>query len=71
MAAHAARGELAASAIPIRLMQKRDAVSVDQIFPALGGASRVFLSLGIEWVGHRESVAFRGCGFGAVAHGQR
>jgi hypothetical protein len=48
MATHTGCAELAARAIPVRLMQKRDAVAVDQIFITPDRAGLILLWPRIE-----------------------
>ena len=62
MAAQTGCGEFAAGAIPIRLMQERDAMSVDEVFTTLDSACPLLFGPGGEWVGHPESMPAWGPG---------
>jgi len=71
MSTQAVFAELPAAATPIRLMQKRDAMTIDQILTTLGNA-RTLLSWPCgEWESHPERMPACVPGFGAAAHGQR
>lgn len=71
MSTHAGCAELPAGATPVRLMQKRDAMSIDQVLTTLGGARPLLYWPDVEWTGHPESMPACVPGFGAAAHGQR
>jgi hypothetical protein len=52
-------------------MQKRDAMSINQIFTTLDNARPVLFWSGVEWTGHPERMPACVTDFGTVAHGQR